>query len=51
MAAARVATREAMTEEVVGRMTETMASQPDALKGYTPDPELVEVVKRLPCYL
>ena len=32
-------------------MTEIMASQPDVPEGYTPDPELAEVVKRLPGYL
>ena len=37
-----------MAEEVVvQRMTEIMASQPNAPEGYTLDPELVEVVKRL----
>ena len=44
--------REAMVEEVVvQRMTENMASQPDIPERYTPDPELAEVVKRLPGYL
>ena len=28
-----------------------MASQPGVLKGYTPDLELLEVVKKLPGYL
>ena len=28
-----------------------MASQPGVLEGYTPDPELSEVVKKLPGYL
>ena len=51
MAATRGAAREAMAEEVVGRMTEIMASQPDVLEGYTLEPELAEVVKRLPGYL
>ena len=51
MAATRGAAREAMAEEVVGRMTEIMASQPDVLEGYTPDPELIEIVKRLLGYL
>ena len=51
MAATRGAAREAMAEEVVKRITEIMASQPDVPKGYTPDPELAEVVKRLPGYL
>ena len=40
-----------MAEEVIERMTEIMASQPDVPEGYTPDPELAEVVKRLPGYL
>ena len=28
-----------------------MATQPNVLEGYTPDPELFEVVKQLPRYL
>ena len=51
MAATRGMAREAMTEEVVGRMTEIIASQLDVPEGYTPDPELAKVVKRLPGYL
>ena len=52
MAATRGAAREAFTEEViVQRMMEIMASQPDAPEGYTPDPELAEVVKRFSRYL
>ena len=51
MAVTRGAAREAMAEEVIERMTEIMASQPDVPEGYTPDPELAEVVKRLPGYL
>ena len=51
VAATKGAAREAMAEEVVGRITEIMASQPDASRGYTPDPELAEIVKRLPRYL
>ena len=51
MAATRGAAKEAIADEVVGRMMETMASQPDVPEGYTPDPELAEVVKRLPGYL
>ena len=51
MAATRGAARDAMAKEVVGRMTEIMASQPDVSEGYTLDPELAEVVKRLPGYL
>ena len=45
------AVREAMAEEVVGMMTEIMASQPDVLEGYILEPELAEVVKRLLGYL
>ena len=33
------------------RRTEITASQQGVLEGYTPDPELAEVVKRLPGYL
>ena len=33
------------------RRMKIAASQPDVLEGYTPDPELVEVVKKLPGYL
>ena len=51
IAATRGAAREAMAEGVVGRMTKIMAFQLDVPEGYTPDPELVEVVKRLPGYL
>ena len=40
-----------MTKEVIGRMMEIMASQPDVQEGYTPDPELFKIVKRLPGYL
>ena len=40
-----------MAGEVVGRMTENMASKPDAPEGYSPDLELAETVKRLPGYL
>ena len=47
----RDATKEAMAKEVVRRMTKIMASQPKVSEGYTPDLELVEVVKRLPGYL
>ena len=52
MAATRGAAREAMAKQVVvQRMTEIMASQLDVPTGYTPDPELAKVVKRLPRYL
>ena len=52
MAAAKSVAKEAMAEEVVvQRMTEIMAFQPDAPEGYTPDPELAKVIKRLPGYL
>ena len=36
--------------ELLRRM-KIMASQPGVLEGYTPDPELSEVVKQLPGYL
>ena len=51
MAVTKGAAREAMAEEAVLRMTEIAASQPGVLEGYTPDPELAEVEKRLPGYL
>ena len=52
MAVTRGAAREAMAKEVVvQRMMEIMASQPNVSEGYTPDPELAKVVKRLPGYL
>ena len=52
MAATKGAAREALAEQVgLLRRTKIAASQPDVLEGYTPDPELVEVVKRLPRYL
>ena len=51
MAVTRGAAREAMAEEAVLRMTEIATSQPSVPEGYTPDPELAEVVKRLPRYL
>ena len=51
MDATRGAAREAMAEEVVGRMTEIIASYPDVLEGYTLNPELAEVVKWLLGYL
>ena len=28
-----------------------MASQPNVLERYTPDPELVEIIKKLPGYI
>ena len=52
MATTKGAAREALAEQVgLLRRTEIAASQPDVLEGYTPDPELVEVVKKLPGYL
>ena len=51
MAATKGAAREAVAEEVVERMTQIVASQLDVPEGYTPDPELADVVKRLPRYL
>ena len=51
MVVTRGAAREAMVEEVVKRMTEIMASQPNVSEGYTPDSKLAEVVKRFPGYL
>ena len=50
MAVTRGAAREAMAEEAVFMMTE-IASQLGVPEGYTPDPELTEVVKTLPRYL
>ena len=50
MAMTRRAAKEVVAEEAVLRMTEIMASQPGMMEGYKPDPELVEVVKRLPGY-
>ena len=52
MAVTRGAAREAVIEQViVQRITEIMASQPDVSEWYTPNPDLTEVVKRLPKYL
>ena len=52
MVATRGATREVVAEQVeLQRMTEITASQPGVLERYIPDPELSEVVKRLPGYL
>ena len=52
MAATRGAAREALAEQVgLLRRTKIAASQSDVLEGYTPDPELAEVVKKLPGYL
>ena len=50
MVATKGVAREAMAKEAVLRMTEIATSQPDALEGSTLDPELAEVVKRLPRY-
>ena len=52
MAATRGAAREALAEQVgLQRRTEIMASQPGVLEWYTSNPELSEVVKKLPVYL
>ena len=52
IAVTRGAAMEALAEQVgLLRRTEIMASQPGVLEGYTPDPELSEVVKQLPRYL
>ena len=52
MVATRGATREALVEQVgLLRTTEIMAFQPDVLEGYTPDPELIEIIKKLTEYL
>ena len=51
MAATRGAAREAMAQEAVLRRTEIAASQPGVGEGFMPDPDLAEVVKRLPGYL
>ena len=52
MAMSRRAAREAQAEqEVLERMTEITATQLSVQGGYTPDPEIVEAVKRLPRYL
>ena len=52
MAVTRGVAREAQVEQVgLERRIEITASQPSVLKGYTPDPEFVEVIKRLPRYL
>ena len=52
MAATRGEVREALAEQVgLLRRTEITASQPGVLEGYTPNPELANVVKRLHGYL
>ena len=51
IAATQGMAREAMAEEAVLRMTEIAASQPGVTEGYTLDPDLAEVVKRLLGYL
>ena len=52
MAATRGAARGGLAEQVgLLRRTEIAASQLDVLEGYSPDPELAEVIKRLPRYL
>ena len=52
MAATRGAAREALVEQVgLLRRRKIVASQPNVLDGYTPNPELAEVVQRLLGYL
>ena len=52
MVATKGTTREALADQVrLQRRTKIMASQPSILEGYTPDLELLEVVKKLPGYL
>ena len=52
MAATRDTAREALAEQVrLQRGTEIIASQPGVLEGYTPDPKLSKVVKKLLVYL
>ena len=52
MTVTRGVAREAQAEQVgLERKTEIAASQPGVLEGYTLDPELAKVVKRLPGYL
>ena len=51
MAVTRGAAREAMAEDAMLRMTKIGASQPSMTEGYTPDPDLAEVVKKLLGYL
>ena len=46
MAVTKGAAKEALAEQVgMLRRTEIMTSQPGVLEGYTPNPELFEVVK------
>ena len=52
MATTRGSAMEALAKQVgLFRKKEIMASQPGVPEGYTPDPELSEVVKLLPRYL
>ena len=52
MATTRGTAREALAEQVGLQMRmEITASQPSVLEGYTTDPDLSEVVKKLPGYL
>ena len=52
MVATRGAAGEALAEHVgLLRRKKITASQPDVLEGYIPDPELVEIIKKLPGYL
>ena len=49
MAATRGTAREALAKQVgLLRRTKIMASQPKVPEGYTSDPKLAEVVKKLP---
>ena len=52
MAATRGVAREAQAEQVrLERRTEIAVSQTGVWEGYMPDPEVIEVIKRLPGYL
>ena len=51
MATTRGAARETMAQEEVLWRVEIAASQPGAGEGFKPDPDLAEVVKRMPGYL
>ena len=52
MAILRGAPREAQAEHgQLERLTKITATQPGVDEGYTPDADIVEVVKRLPRYL
>ena len=52
MAVSMGAIRESQAEQVVlERMTKIVATQLSVQEGYTPDPEIAEVIKRLTGYL